>query len=64
MKLVAGAVLLLSAEQAYAHSHMVHFPYSQSASQVLLPASAALSIVGILMLIWGLVTEIRSPAKP
>lgn len=63
MKLVAGALLLHSAELAYAHSHMVQFPYNASASLVLLPASAALSIVGTLMLIWGLMAEIGSRPK-
>ena len=63
MKLVAGAILLMSAEQAYAHSHLVQFPNHVAASQVLLPASLVFLVLGMLMLIWGLFTEVQSGLK-
>lgn len=59
MKLLAGAVFLLSAEQAYAHSHMVLFPNHDTAAQVLLPASMVLATIGTLLVIWGLIAEVR-----
>lgn len=59
MKLLAGAIFLLSAEQAYAHSHLVLFPNHETASQVLLPASLVLATIGTLLVIWGLITELR-----
>ncbi len=63
MKLITGAVLLLAAEQAYAHAQLVQFPNHESASAVLVPASLVLLVLGILMLIWGLLTEVRSSIK-
>ncbi|MBS0202793.1 MAG: hypothetical protein JSS49_07840 [Planctomycetes bacterium] len=63
MKLVTGAILLLSAEQAYAHSQMVQFPNHVTAGQVLVPASLVLLILGTLMLIWGLFAEVQSSPK-
>ena len=59
MKLVAGTVLLLAAEQAYAHAHLVQFPNHDVAARVLVPASLVLAILGSLLLVWGLVTESR-----
>ena len=63
MKLVAGSVLVLAAEQAYAHAHLVQFPNHESASAVLVPASLVLLVLGMLLVIWGLLTEARSSAK-
>ena len=63
MKLVTGAVLLLAAEHAYAHAQLVQFPNHESASAVLVPASLVLLVLGILMLIWGLLTEARTSAN-
>lgn len=57
MKLLAGAVLLLAAEQAYAHAQLVPFPNHQSAAAVLVPASLVLLVCGTILLIWGLLTE-------
>ena len=56
MKLVTGGVLLLTAEQAYAHAQLIPFPNHESAANVLIPAS--------LMLVWGLLTEARSISRP
>jgi len=63
MKLVAGAVLLLSAEQAYSHAQLVQFPNHVTATQVLVPASLVYLTLGALMLLWGLFTEARSSHK-
>jgi len=60
MKLISGAILVLAAEQAYAHAQLVQFPNHESAAAVLVPASLVLVVLGILMLIWGLLTEVRS----
>ena len=59
MKLVAGAILLHAAEQAYAHAHLVDFPHYRTVSPILLPVSAVLGIVGLVLLIWGVVVECK-----
>lgn len=64
MKLVAGALLLLAAEQAYAHAHLVQFPHHDVASSVLVPASLVFLVLGSLLLLWGLLTETRKRAAP
>ncbi len=60
MKLVTGAVLLLTSEQAFAHAQLIPFPNHESAANVLIPASLVLLLLGGLMLVWGLFTEARS----
>ena len=60
MKLISGAILVLAAEQAYAHAQLVQFPNHESAAAVLVPGSLVLVVLGILMIIWGLLTEVRS----
>ncbi len=62
MKLVSGAILFLAAEQAYAHAHLVQFPNHDVASSVLVPGSLVLLVLAVLMFVWGLLTEARSPA--
>jgi len=64
MKLLSGAVLLLSAEQAFAHALLVQFPNHYLASQVLMPASVVFLSLGALLLGWGLLTECRRPSSP
>jgi hypothetical protein len=59
MKLVSGALLLLAAEQAFAHSQLVPFPAHDDAAHVLIPASVVFLALGTLLLIWGLLTEAR-----
>ena len=63
MKLLSGAVLLVGAEQSYAHALLVQFPNQESASTVLVPASLVLSTLGSILMLWGLLTECRSPAR-
>ncbi len=60
MKLLSGAVLLVGAEQAFAHALLVQFPNHESASSVLVPASLVLLTLGSILLIWGLLTETKS----
>lgn len=66
MKLASGAILLLAAEQAFAHAHLVQFPHHDVAAQVLIPAAVVLLAAGLLLLVWGVLTEAlggRSPAS-
>lgn len=60
MKMVSGALLLVGAEQAYAHSKLVQFPHQDAASQVLMPACIVLLSLGSLLMAWGLLTESRT----
>ncbi len=47
MKLVAGSILLLAAEQAYAQAHLIQFPNHDIASGVLIPAAWAGGVGGV-----------------
>ena len=57
MKMVSGALLLVAAEQAFAHSQLVQFPTQDEATRVLIPASVVFLAVGAILLVWGIVTE-------
>jgi hypothetical protein len=57
MRLVAGAILILVAELAYAHAHLIGFPHQPAARDVLVPSSVAALIVGTGFVIWGAITE-------
>lgn len=59
-KLLAGAVLIHAAEQAYAHAYLIQFPHQGTASQNLIPASGILLALGLVLAVWGLVPE-RKP---
>lgn len=59
MKMVSGALLLLGAEMAYAHSQLVQFPNEDEAARVLIPASVVFVALGSILLIWGVLTESR-----
>lgn len=59
MRMVTGAILLLAAEQAFAHAYLVGFPYQAFASEVLLPTASLLGIMGLAFLIWGIFTDCR-----
>ena len=63
MKLVTGAILFLAAVQAYAQAHLVQFPNHDVASRVLVPGSLVLLVLAVLMFVWGLLTEARSPTN-
>lgn len=57
MRTITGAVLLLAAESAFAHAHLIGFPHQPFARDVLLPASVSLAVVGLVFLVWGVVRE-------
>lgn len=57
MRMIAGAVLLLTAEQAFAHTQLVRFPNHQFARDVLFPASVVLAGLGLAFLVWGALTD-------
>ncbi len=60
MRLLSGAILLVGAEQAFAHAQLVQFPNEDVASSVLIPASLTMLVLGTVLMIWGLLTECRS----
>ncbi|HPM81684.1 MAG TPA: hypothetical protein PLF81_13340 [Candidatus Anammoximicrobium sp.] len=57
MRMVTGAILIAAAEQAFSHAHSIGFPHSFFASEVLLPTSLVLAVVGLGFLVWGIITE-------
>jgi hypothetical protein len=57
MRLVTGAILIAAAEQAFAHTHLIGFPNSVFAAEVLLPTSLVLAVVGLGFLLWGVVAD-------
>lgn len=59
MKLLSGSVLLVGAEQAFAHAQLVQFPNQNTATTVLIPASIVMLTMGSLLLVWGLVSDAR-----
>lgn len=59
MRTLAGAVLIATAEQAFAHSQLVQFPNHLFASEILMPSSGVLLALGVGMLIWGTLTDFR-----
>ena len=63
MKLISGAIMLLAAEQAYAHSQLIGFPNSRAAGEVLWPAALFFLIAGMSLLLWGIWTEVKSPSR-
>ncbi len=63
MRTITGAILLLTAEQAFSHAHLVGFPLQSVASEVLVPASMVLAALGTALLVWGLLADFRQP-KP
>jgi hypothetical protein len=60
MRMITGSILLLAAEQAFAHAYLVGFPHQAYVSQVLVPGSVTLGALGLAFLIWGLVMDRRS----
>lgn len=59
MRMITGAILLLASEQAFAHAYLIGFPHQSYASQVLVPGSATLGLLGLAFLIWGLAMDGR-----
>ena len=63
MKLLSGAILLLAAEQAFAHAQLAQFPNHDDARAVLIPASVVFLALGSMLMIWGLLSELREKTK-
>jgi hypothetical protein len=59
MRLLTGTRFLLGAEQAFTHAHLVGFPHAAYAREILLPLSVVFAVLGLVFLIWGLLTEPR-----
>ena len=57
MRMLTGAILLLTAEQAFAHAHLVGFPDAAYVREVLIPTSLVLGLFGLGFLLWGILTE-------
>ena len=57
MRMLTGAILILAAEQAFAHSHLVGFPHQSYVSEVLIPASLVLGLLGAGYLVWGTIKD-------
>lgn len=53
MRMVTGAILILAAEQAFAHAHLIGFPHQVYVNEVLIPASLVLCVLGSGFLVWG-----------
>lgn len=64
MRTLTGALLLLGAEQAYAHANLIQFPNQVEARTILLPAAMTFLVLGALTLIWGMLTENRNRQAP
>ncbi len=60
MKFLSGAVLLVGAEQAFAHAQLIQFPNQDAASSVLIPVSLIMLVLGTLCMVWGLLTECQT----
>ncbi len=63
IKLLSGAILLVGAEQAFAHAQLIQFPNQDAASSILIPASLVLLVLGSLLMIWGLLTDGHTDAR-
>jgi hypothetical protein len=57
--MITGAILLLAAEQAFAHTQLVQFPNHQLTRDILLPGSVVLALLGVAFLVWGALTDVR-----
>ncbi len=61
MRLIAGALLILTAEQAFAHAHMANYPNEPRVREVLYPAAGVALLLGLGLMAWGLFSERRTP---
>lgn len=57
MRMIAGAILILAAVQAFAHSLSIPFPNQIFAGEVLFPASIALVALGTGLIVWGSISD-------
>lgn len=59
--MITGALLILTAEQAFAHAHLIAFPHQILAQTILVPCATLSGLVGLITLCWGYATERKSP---
>ena len=64
MRMMTGALLLVGAEQAYAHAQMIQFPNHVEARTVLFPTALAFLVLGTFMILWGAWAETRTNRLP
>ncbi|MBS0207160.1 MAG: hypothetical protein JSS49_30155 [Planctomycetes bacterium] len=57
MRTITGAILILTAEQAFAHAHLIGFPHQIYAQSILIPSAAVIGFTGFVVLIWGFFSE-------
>jgi hypothetical protein len=60
MRLIAGALLILTAEQAFAHAHMANYPNEPRVREVLYPAAGVALLLGLGLMVWGSFSDRRS----
>lgn len=53
MRMLSGAILILAAEQAFAHAYQIGFPHQVFARTILLPLAGVLFLSGIYLLVKG-----------
>jgi hypothetical protein len=63
MKMVTGAILILTAEQAFAHAHLIGFPHQVFARETLIPVSTVAGLLGVGLVLWGIISERGSKTK-
>lgn len=61
MKMVTGAILIAAAEQSFSHAHLIGFPHQVFARDILIPTSLVLATLGVAFLLWGVLTNYKSP---
>ena len=60
MRTITGAILILAAEQAFSHAHLIAFPHQIYAQTILIPCAAVVGFTGVVVLVWGFLTERKS----
>lgn len=60
MRTLTGAILILTAEQAFAHAFLISFPHQVYARLILLPSAVVLVSAGLFVLVWGFLSERKS----
>lgn len=57
MRMLTGAILILSGVHAFGYAHSVGFPERIYVEQVLSPTSLVLALAGVGFLIWGVISD-------
>jgi hypothetical protein len=56
-------LLILTAEQAFAHAHMANYPNEPRVRDVLYPAAGVALVLGVALMTWGLFSDRRRPTE-